>query len=258
MAGVHHLSFRSLEGDSVLHRIDPRARVGVALALGVTVAMGGRLQTAALALVLGLLLVVAGRLPLGAVAVRLLPVNLFALFLWATVPFGMPGDLLFALGPLRYTDAGALRALEITVGANAIMLFVIALMGTMEIPTLGHALARLGVPKRLVHLLLFMVRYIVLADRELHRMRWALKCRGFRPAADRHTCRTYGYLVGMLLVRALDRAERVMAAMKCRGWRGELPLLDRFRFAKRDAVFVLLAGLAFGCLLWLEWKGRGG
>ncbi len=257
MAGVHHLSFRSLEGDSVLHRLDPRVRAGVALVLGVTVAVGGRLETAGLALVLGGLLVALGRLPLGPVAVRLLPVNLFALFLWATVPFGTPGDVLFALGPLRYSVAGAWRALEITLGANAIMLFVIALMGTMEIPTLGHALARLGVPKRLVHLLLFMVRYIVLADRELHRMRWALKCRGFRPAADRHTCRTYGYLVGMLLVRALDRAERVMAAMKCRGWCGELPLLDRFRLAGRDGVFLFLSALAFAAFLWLEWKGRG-
>ena len=36
-----------------------------------------------------------------------------------------------------------------------------------------------------------------------------LRVRGFKPGSNRHTWRSLGYLVGMLLVRSLERAERV-------------------------------------------------
>ena len=61
-----------------------------------------------------------------------------------------------------------------------------------------------------------------------------MKMRGFRPRMNWHTYRTYGYLVGMLLVRSLERSERIVAAMKCRGFRGRFYLLDHFAFSSAD------------------------
>lgn len=68
-----------------------------------------------------------------------------------------------------------------------------------------------------------------------------------------HTYRSLGHLVGMLLVRSFDRAERIAAAMKCRGFQGRFYLLDHFTFGRRDALFCgLSASLLIGLVL-LEW-----
>ena len=78
--------------------------------------------------------------------------------------------------------------------------------------------------------------------------------RGFRPRLDRHTYRSLGYLVGMLLVRSFDRAERILAAMKCRGFQGHFFILDHFAFGRRDAAFCVAATVLVFALLAMEWR----
>jgi len=113
----------------------------------------------------------------------------------------------------------------------------------------GHALSRLRVPDKLVHLLLFTVRYLDVIGQEYKRMRRAMQARAFVMQANRHTWRSIGYMIGMLLVRALERSERVMNAMKCRGYQGRFFLMDDARLGRFDLVFVIcsipmLGGLA--------------
>ncbi len=67
-----------------------------------------------------------------------------------------------------------------------------------------------------------------------------MKVRGFRPHMDRHTYRSMGNLFGMLLVRAYDRSQRILAAMKCRNFQGRFYLLDHFHF--QSSRFVFLSG----------------
>jgi cobalt/nickel transport system permease protein len=62
-----------------------------------------------------------------------------------------------------------------------------------------------------------------------------------------------GYLVGMLLVRSLDRSERIVRAMKCRGFRGRFYLLDHFHFSAGDVRFAAAWLLTLAVLSVLEW-----
>ncbi len=117
---------------------------------------------------------------------------------------------------------------------------------------LGHALGRLGVPWKLVYLLFFTVRYVDVLNREQHRLRAAMRMRAFRPRNNLHTYRTYGYLVGMILVRSLDRAERIVAAMKCRGFRGRFPGIDRPSLTAADAWLAFVAAAVLASLLVVE------
>jgi cobalt/nickel transport system permease protein len=126
------------------------------------------------------------------------------------------------------------------------------LAGTLEASVLGHALSHLHVPDKLTHLLLLTVRYLEVLQREYLRLEAAMRVRGFRPRISRHTYRSYGYLVGMLLVRSLDRSERVLAAMKCRGFRGRFYLLDHFAFSRRDVPFCVASGVVLAGLIVLE------
>jgi cobalt/nickel transport system permease protein len=54
------------------------------------------------------------------------------------------------------------------------------------------------------------------------------------------------------LVRSLDRAERIAAAMKCRGFRGHFYMLDHFAFAKRDLRFCIASLTLLLLLIFME------
>ena len=60
-------------------------------------------------------------------------------------------------------------------------------------------------------------------------------------------------LVGMLLVKSFDRADRIVAAMKCRGFRGRFYVLHHFAFARRDLLFGVASLVGLVGLGWGEW-----
>ena len=118
----------------------------------------------------------------------------------------------------------------------------------MEPITAGQALQRLRVPQRLVLLMMFTVRYIGVFEQEYLRLRQAMRVRGFAPKLNVHTLRSYGYLTGMLLVHAFDRSERVLEAMRCRGFAGRFHTHRHMHARRADFAFaaclvVALAGV---------------
>jgi cobalt/nickel transport system permease protein len=237
-----------------LRQVDPRLRIVVAVAFALVVVVARGPLGPASAVLAGLLAVVASQLPLGEIARRLLPLNLVMLLVFAMVPWTMHGEALAQFGPWTYSREGLWLAAEIALKGNAIVLVVCGLLGTMEITTLGHALRHLYIPEKVVHLLLLTVRYLGVLHREYLRLRIAMKARGFQPRVNWHTYRTIGQLVGMLLVRSLDRAERVVAAMKCRGFRGHFYLLDHFEFsAARDLPFATTSLAVMLAVAWMGW-----
>jgi cobalt/nickel transport system permease protein len=220
-----------------LRGLDPRARVAAALAFALVVVALRRLESAALALGAALALALLFRVSLGTAARRLAAAQASLALLVVTLPFAIPGESVFRLGGLRASDAGLLRAALVVLKANAIAVAAMALLGTLDASRLGHALHRLRAPEALVQLLLFTVRYLGLLEAELARLRTALRARAFRPRSDRHTLRSLGMLVGVLIVRSAARAERVMEAMRCRGFAGRFHLLDELRWRAADGAF---------------------
>jgi len=246
---VEHLS-----GDSLIHRLDPRLRIGLALAFAVLLAVSRRPPVLILGLGLSLAAVLTARLGWRVILVRLGELNLFMVLILILLPFSSPGEALFRLGSLSFTREGLYFGLAIAAKGNAIVIMLTVLLSTIEATTLGHALSHLRVPAKLIHLYFFTVRYLDLLHHEYVRLARAMKARCFKPGLNRHTYRSLGYLVAVLLVRSLDRSERIMAAMKCRGFRGRLYLLDHFAPAGRDVVFGLLALAVLAGLGWLEWS----
>jgi len=238
-------------GDSIVHRLDPRVRVVVAVVFTCLLAVSENFAVMACGLVLSVLGVAVARLPVGRVLRRLVGVNVFVAMLWALLPWGSEGTALFHLGRLAYTREGAVLAAAITLKANAIVVALAVLLGTMEMTTLGHALSHLRVPDKLTQVFLLTVRYLDVLHHEYERLRQAMRVRCFRPGMNLHTYKSIGYLVGMLLVKSVARAERVVAAMKCRGFHGRFYVLDHFSFGRRDAAFALgSAVVCVGMVLW--------
>ncbi len=241
-------------GPSAVTAIDPRARIVAAVAFAGVVAVLHDLAALGLGLGVAVVLATAGRLRVRAAAMRLAPLNLFMLLLAVLLPLSTAGETVWCVGPIGFSREGLLLAAEVAIKGNAILLALLALVGTMELATLGHALDHLYVPEKLAHLLLFTVRYVEVMERQYRQLRAAMKVRGFRPGPDRHTLRSYGHLIGMLLVRSFDRSERVLAAMKCRGFRGQFWLLDHFHYHGRDAVFGAGWLAVLAALVVMEWR----
>ena len=238
---------------SPLAQIDPRIRVVVTLVFSVQAALSTHWPICAAALALAVVLVLAARLPGRLLLKRLAALNVFVLLVALLLPISVPGEAAFQLGPVTFSRAGLQQAGLIALRANAIVLATLALLGTMELVTLGHALHHLKLPDKLIHLMLLCVRYVDVLGREYHRLVTALKVRGFRPRPNRHTLRTFGYLVGMLLVRSFDRSDRILAAMKCRGFRGRFHLVHHFALRRTDLAFAAAALVASVALLWGQW-----
>ena len=240
-------------GNSLIHRLDPRLRAVAATLLSITTALSYKFSVLLAALAASIVLVIVGRLNAGKVFKRLLIINGFVLLLWLILPLTFQGETMAALGPLKFHLPGVVLSAQITLKSNTIFLFLIALIATMPFATLGHSLHQLGLPDKLVFLLLMSYRYVFVIEQEYQRLMRAAKIRGFRPTTNRHTYRTFAYMVGMLFVRSSDRAERVYQAMRCRGFRNKFRSLMHFRASALDGTFgAAMAVLAIG-LIYFEW-----
>jgi len=245
------------EGASLAHRLDPRGKIVVASLFALLVAVTKSYAVALGGLAIALVYLALARLPLKKVMVRLLAVNSFIFFLWLVVPFTYPGEMVWRRGPLEATREGLILTGLITLKSNAIIIAWIALIATSPIVTLGQALHQLGLPDKLCHLLLFTYRYLYVFEEEYHRLVQAMKIRGFQPRTNMHTYRSYANLMAALLVRSFDRAERVFAAMLCRGFHGTFYSLKTFTWQRRDGIFLGVSLLMLAVLLFLEWRLPG-
>ncbi len=225
-------------GNSQLHRRNPKVKIIVAIAFITVVAVTNNFTVATVALIAAVLLISFAHLAPGSVAKRLLAVNSFIVFLWLTLPLTYGGEQTIRFGSIALSQEGIHIATLITLKANAIILALIALLGTSTIAHLGHALDSLGLSKRLCFLLLFSYRYIFVIHNEYKKLSRALKIRCFVPATNIHTYRTYGYLFGMTLVRSWNRASRVHQAMLLRGFNGQLIPLDTKTINRNDYFFL--------------------
>ncbi|NMC18798.1 MAG: cobalt ECF transporter T component CbiQ [Thermogutta sp.] len=236
---------------SWIDRFDPRLRIAALPTAAIVIVLSTKPAVWWLMLAAALLAAASLGLSPRTLLARLIPVNVVVIASAVLVPW--TAGLGSGSGPVGFDLTAWDVVVEIAVKSNAVVLWMCGLVGTMEIPTLGHALIHLRVPRKLVHLLLFTVRYLHVMHDEYRRLHTAMLIRGFRPRCDRRTFRAYGNMVGMLLVRSMARCERIMAAMRCRGFRGQFHVWRHFHFSAWDGVFLLGAAALFAACGVLEW-----
>jgi cobalt/nickel transport system permease protein len=244
-------------GSSIVHQLDPRIRVGFTILYAFVVALSYQFSVLTAALVLSVMLVVISQIRIKEVFKRIVMVNAMILLLWVILPFTFNGEVLTRMGSLAIYRPGVTLAAQITLKSNAILLAFIALVATMPFSTLGHALHRLRVPAKIVHLLLMTYRYIFVIEQEYKRLLRAAKIRGFQPGTNINTYRTFSYVIGMLFVRSAARAERVHQAMLCRGFKGKFYSLQEFKAGRAGWLFsIIMTILIIGLIVMEVSKGK--
>jgi cobalt/nickel transport system permease protein len=209
---------RHREGSGPLQRLDARVKLIAALALIVAViAMpiaAWRWYGAAglfLAFVVGL-----SGIPPRELAGRWLGLFILVAFLVAMMAPAHPERERYGLPAV---------AASILIKNGLALMTMIVLAGTTRFHRLLTGLRKLGVPPVLVATLQFMERRRHVLVDEVDRMATARRARTF----DRRSRLSWSLLaglIGMLFLRAFERAERVHDAMIARGWDGTIRSLD--------------------------------
>jgi cobalt/nickel transport system permease protein len=243
-----------------IHLLDPRVKLLSAVAIILTVVTLPPGAWPALGLVLALLVllsVTAGLGPFFAIkgAFIAFPFILAAL----PIPFITPGPSLWVVPGLGWTvtATGLVRFITILLRTWLAVQAGVLLSATTPVPQMLWGLQALGIPKLLVAVIGFMVRYIFVLGDEVLRMLRARSARSPRIPGHRHPGilwqgRMAGMMVGSFFLRSMERSERVYEAMASRGYRGEIQLLERPAMTTSDwialaALCTVLAGvLAIG------------
>ena len=139
------------------------------------------------------------------------------------LPFVATGPRISVLG-LSVSEPGLVAAWALLAKGTLGVLAALLLAATTEPRDLLTGLTRLRLPRQLVEIMGFMVRYVEVVTGDLRRMSIALASRGFDARSPRQwpvlaTC------LGALFVRSYERGERVHLAMLSRGYAGSLPVL---------------------------------
>jgi len=202
-------------GNTICHRLPDRLKILLVLAMIITaLVVPARhwpvhgLMGAALFLMLSL----AG-IPLRYIVVRLMFFFPMILGLAIAVPV--------STGFTKGWDIMATILLRSTLS----FLGVLWLVNVTPFDRLLVAMRKMGLPQTLAAILSFMYRYIFVVFDELERMREARRARTFSKRGTWASWKSNAQLIGMLLIRSMDRAERVHGAMCARGFDGEIRTL---------------------------------
>jgi cobalt/nickel transport system permease protein len=235
------LDFRYLDrlaaGDTALHRLDARAKVLATLAFVLAVVSFDRY---ALAPLLPFFLYPVAVLSLGG-----LPAAYFARKVALILPFALAvgvlnpifdREIVVRLGPFG-VSGGWISCASIMVRSALTVSAALLLVGVTGFPEICRALSRLGMPQAFTVQLLFLYRYLFVLTEEGARASRARELRSFGRKGQ--GIRSYGSLVGHLLLRTWMRAERIHMAMRARGFTGEFRTPGTTRFGGRELLFLL-------------------
>lgn len=94
------------------------------------------------------------------------------------------------------------------------------LMVTTGINNLAFGLKKLKIPNILIMQILMLHRYIILMMEECYRVKSAYELRTLGEKSM--TMKDYGRIIGQMLLKTIDKSEKVYEAMKLRGFDGDL------------------------------------
>lgn len=225
-------------GDSAIHRLDPRIKVLATVVFVVCVVSFDKYVLGAMLPFVLLLVLAAGfaDIPMGFLFRKLVLVSPFALLLGMFNPL-LDQQPLLHLGSLSISGGwvsfgSIMLRFALTVGA---MLILVAITGFNGV---CMALERLGMPRIFAVQLLLLYRYIFVLMDEGMRVYRARELRSFQGRGL--GMRTFGHLIGSLLLRTLDRAQRIHQAMLCRGFDGTIRTKRPLHMQGREMVWLFL------------------
>lgn len=224
-------------GDSFIHRLDARAKMLVTLGFlvsllslpsldlfGITAFLLYPIVTIALADIPGMFLFKRSLLALP-----------FVVFIGILNPF-FDHSPAVELGGITITG-GWISFFVIIARGILSVLCVLILTATTGMANISKGFKQLGVPGVITTQLIFIFRYIFILANEASSMLLSARLRNSssRPLSFS----IWRNMVGSLLLRSLNRSERMYSSLLCRGFDGNLQTLNQQHFGKKEWIYLL-------------------
>ncbi len=206
--------------DTPIHRLDPRVKVLATISFIVAVMSFDKYSVSALLpfFLYPIIFIALGDIPVSYLAGKVLLAAPFAFFIGVFNPF-LDQHTRVSIGPVGITG-GWISFASIMIRFVLTVTAALALVATTGMYQICNALERLFVPKVFTVQLLFLYRYLFVLVEEASRMRIARSLRSFHSKGT--GLKVYAYMIGHLLLRTVDRAQRIHIAMRCRGFDGDI------------------------------------
>jgi cobalt/nickel transport system permease protein len=151
------------------------------------------------------------------------------IFFAILMPFFGKGDQV-EVGPFNLYLDGIEAALSIVAKGTLGVLTAVILSTSTTAREILRGLERLKLPRMMVQIATFMLRYINVISDEMERMKVARESRGFEAKGVQHW-KILATVAAALFIRSYERGERIHLAMLSRGYVGELPQEARKKIA---------------------------
>jgi cobalt/nickel transport system permease protein len=229
--------------DTPVHKIDPRAKLITALFFILTVVSFGKYEISMLVpfVIFPVYLLTAGNIPILYILKKIMFVSPFALMIGIFNPF-FDRAILIYIGDAGISG-GWISFLSIMMRFTLTVSTALALIACTGFQNICFALNKLGAPKIFAVQLLFLYRYIFVLAEEAARMVRARNLRSFNGKGK--GLKSYGPMLGNLLLRTINRAEKIHLAMVCRGFDGDIRIMKRFSFGTKELFFISIWGALF-------------
>jgi len=224
--------------DTVIHRLDPRAKLIATLAFIITVVSFSKYEVTGLLpfLLFPVLLFSLGDIPVTFILKKVLVVSPFALFIGIFNPL-LDRQAMHALFGVP-VSGGWISFLSIMLKFFLTITSALLLIATTSFPGICHALRKLGMPEIFVSQLLFLYRYIFVLTEEAMKV---VRARDMRSFGKRGLgMKVFTSLIGSLFLKTVERAERIYQAMLSRGFQGTIHALKPYRWQSTDAIFLTI------------------
>lgn len=232
-------------GDSFIHRLEPRIKIACFFLFIFYVAFqrscNGYVYGAYAIVMLCLLRI--SRIPPAFVFRRVVSVLPFIVMIALSIPFMKAGQggARISLGSLKLAVSleGIMLFVNIVIKACLSIIAMTLLTASTDFSQLLKAFERLHVPGVLLMVISFMYRYLFVIEDELMKMRLAKDCRTIGGSKWFHL-KVQANMLGVLFIRAYERAEKVYLAMCARGFEGKMRTLYDVKITLRDVLFLVI------------------
>jgi len=224
--------------DTPVHKLDPRIKLIVTLWFLFTVISFHKYEISMLLpfMIYPVYLLTSANLPVVYLLKKVLYVSPFALMIGIFNPLFDDKVImsLFGIG----VSGGWISFLSIMIRFVLTVTTVLAFIGCTGFNNICYAMNRLGAPKVFSVQLMFLYRYIFVLAEETARIVRARNLRSFNGKGK--GIRIYGAIAGNLLLRTINRAQRIHHAMICRGFDGEIKILKSHKPGVADCLFLVI------------------
>ena len=214
--------------DGPLHRVNPWTKVGVVGALVLAVTVFDSLALLAGLYAATLLVYRLSGLPLGRLAGWYSLPLLFVVSVAGPLAFLEPGtpiggSLATPLGDLSVTWAGLLLFGELGFRSLTVATFALTASMTTKYTEVAYVLGRL-LPRPVDQVALLTYRFTFVMVEVLEELVKAVLARGANLSEFWSNRRLYARILGMTMLSAIERAERLVKSMEARGYDGDIAL----------------------------------